>query len=205
MRGSCLTLLVATLLTGACAPVYLSRGDVPGVVGSAGGAREVRERVPEPEPRVAAEGTEASRELAGVLGTLVWPLAIDRAAVLSSPYGVRTHPVDRARRFHAGLDLRAPESTPVYAAADGRVLQSGPSGAYGNRVVIDHGAGLSSLYGHHSTNLVGEGDVVRRGQVIGLVGHTGNATGDHLHFELRWRDGNVDPRVVLPRLGRGSD
>ena len=68
-------------------------------------------------------------------------------------------------------------------------------------MIIDHGAGLQSLYGHHSANLVQEGARVRRGEVIALVGHTGNATGDHLHFELRWREGTVDPMVVLPQLG----
>jgi murein DD-endopeptidase MepM/ murein hydrolase activator NlpD len=175
----------------ACSPVYLSRapGDAPSVAAGA------VDRAPE------GRGADA---LARILGTLVWPLAVDRSLVLSSPYGAREHPIDSAQRFHAGLDLRSPEGTPVYAAADGRVTRSGEDGAYGNLVVLDHGAGLSSFYGHHRENLVREGEIVRRGQAIALVGHSGNATGDHLHFELRWRGGTVDPRVVLPRLGAGA-
>ena len=77
-------------------------------------------------------------------------------------------------------------------------------GAYGQRVVVDHGAGLQSLYAHHSRNLVSAGQRVRRGEVIALVGRSGNATGDHLHFELRWKGGMVDPRTVLPALGRAA-
>jgi murein DD-endopeptidase MepM/ murein hydrolase activator NlpD len=138
--------------------------------------------------------------LAGILGRLIWPLAMDGVQVLSSPYGSRVHPRSGGDRFHRGLDLRADEGTPVYAVADGNVARSGRSGAYGNLVLLDHGEGLESLYGHHSRNLVVEGQEVRRGEVIGLVGHTGNATGDHLHFELRWRGGTVDPWRVLPAL-----
>jgi murein DD-endopeptidase MepM/ murein hydrolase activator NlpD len=150
----------------------------------------------------AAAPTGPSAELAAVLGTLVWPLAFDGASLLSSAYGDRVHPRAGSVRFHSGLDLRAPAGTPVHAAADGVVLASGTAGAYGWRVIVDHGAGLHSLYAHHSRNLVVAGQRVRRGQVIALVGRTGNATGDHLHFELRWRDGVVDPKVVLPALAR---
>jgi murein DD-endopeptidase MepM/ murein hydrolase activator NlpD len=125
---------------------------------------------------------------------------MDGVQVLSSPYGTRVHPRSSGERFHRGLDLRADEGTPVYAVADGRVERIGRSGAYGNLVLLDHGEGLESLYGHNSRNLVAEGQEVRRGEVIALVGHTGNATGDHLHFELRWRGGTVDPWRVLPAL-----
>jgi murein DD-endopeptidase MepM/ murein hydrolase activator NlpD len=205
MRTSRSGWLVFAVATAACSPVYLARapGDVS--VDAAGSARGVAEGrgvdAPPPAAAPAVRSSEGSSELAGILATLVWPLAADRTRLLSSPYGVREHPADGALRFHAGLDLRSPEGTPVYAAAEGRVTRSGDGGAYGNMVVVDHGAGLSSLYGHHRENLVREGELVRRGQVIALVGHSGNATGDHLHFELRWRGGTVDPRVVLPRLG----
>jgi len=83
-------------------------------------------------------------------------------------------------------------------------MTSGRSGAYGNLVIVDHGADLHSLYAHHVRNMVQEGETVRRGQVIARVGHTGNATGDHLHFELRWRGGTVDPLTVLPPLEHSS-
>lgn len=188
--------LVATALcaaaAGACAPVYSSAPP------------PVR---PEPVSRPAPGGGAVSGEsaaLAAVLSTLVWPLAVDRASLVNSPYGARVHPRGGDVRFHSGLDLRAPGGTPVYAAADGVVFASGPAGAYGHRVVVDHGAGLRSLYAHHSRNLVSAGQRVRRGEVIALVGRSGNATGDHLHFELRWKGGMVDPRTVLPALGRAA-
>ena len=173
----------------ACAPVY-SR-TMPSV-----------DRVTEPfMPGTPGGGEERAVGLAAILGRLVWPLAMDGVEIMSSRYGPREHPGDGAQRFHRGLDLRADEGTPVHAAADGTVRRSAFSGAYGNLLVLDHDEGLETLYAHHSRNLVREGERVRRGQVIALVGHTGNATGDHLHFELRWRGGTIDPRTVLPTLG----
>lgn len=174
--------LCATL---ACSPVY-SRTTMPST--------------PPATRPVPGGGEAAASGLAGILGRLIWPLAMDGVQILSSPYGTRLHPRSGSERFHRGLDLRADEGTPVHAVADGRVLRSGRSGEYGNLILVDHGAGLESLYGHHSRNLVAEGERVRRGEVIALVGHTGNATGDHLHFELRWRGGTVDPWQVLPPL-----
>lgn len=176
--------LLALTAAMACAPVY-SRTTVP---------------LPAPSSRPAPGGGEAvASGLSAILGRLIWPLAMDGVEVLSSPYGTRVHPRSGGA-FHRGLDLRAAEGTPVYAVADGWVERSGRSGAYGNLILLDHGEGLESLYGHHSRNLVAEGQTVRRGEVIALVGHTGNATGDHLHFELRWRGGTVDPWRVLPVL-----
>jgi len=200
-----LSFIMLALAGGACAPVYVSTGPV-----ADRGLRTVDERRveserteparTEPAHEVSSPAVGSSSALAQVLATLVWPLAVDRTSILTSHYGMRAHPADGAQRFHAGLDMRAREGTPVHAAADGIVTHSGTSGAYGNRVIIEHAAGLASLYGHHSENLVREGDSVRRGDVIALVGHTGNATGDHLHFELRWDSGTVDPIVVLPPL-----
>lgn len=191
VRAAVLAGAAAAALAG-CAPVYTAGSSAtvePARASPGGGAS-------------AAPPAGPSAELAEVLGTLVWPLALDGASLLSSPYGDRVHPVASDVRFHSGLDLRAPAGTPVHAAADGVVLASGTAGAYGQRVILDHGAGLRSLYAHHSRNLVVAGQRVRRGQVIALVGRTGNATGDHLHFELHWRDGVVDPKVVLPALAR---
>lgn len=194
----------------ACAPVYVSEGRVDAggmpsnepagdeVAGPTGPADERWYPPPSEEP----EREPAS--LPAVLSTLVWPLATDGATILTSGYGHRPHPTDGWVRFHRGVDLRAGSGTPVHATADGRVVRSGSVGAYGWMVEIDHGAGLHSLYAHHSRNLVREGDEVRRGDVIALVGATGNATGDHLHFELRWRDGTVDPNTVLPPLRTAS-
>jgi len=192
----------------ACAPVY-SSSVAPGVaLPGVSPGRSSPERASPPDP---AEG-EAVRSggerpvgvlnaaLVDALESLVWPLAADGTGLLSSSYGDRVHPRSGDQRFHTGLDLRARGGTPVYAAADGTVSLSGSSGAYGNVVLLDHGGGLQTLYAHHERNLVGVGDIVRRGQPIALVGHTGNATGDHLHFEVRWNGGTVDPRTVLPHL-----
>lgn len=204
----------ALLLVAACAPVYLAEGSPPtrearasSTAGEGSGERPAgasRERwyPPPPARQEGAAPTEAA--LSNVLGSLVWPLAADGGTLLTSGYGHRPHPSDGVVRFHRGVDLRATGGSPVYAVADGRVVRSGSSGAYGQLVEIDHGAGLHSVYAHHRRNLVDEGDEVRRGQVIALVGATGNATGDHLHFELRWRDGTVDPRAVLPPLSPRS-
>ena len=136
--------------------------------------------------------------LARVLAGLVWPLPFDEAGNVRSRYGYRA--AGGAGRYHSGLDLRARRGDPVYSSGAGVVARAGSDGAYGRFVRVDHGAELSSLYAHLDRLLVARGDVVRRGQVIGLAGATGNATGPHLHFELRWRDRPVDPLVVLPRL-----
>ena len=184
MRSTCLAVL-ALSASMACAPVY-SRTTV-----------SVSAAPTRPAP---GGGETSASRLSGILGRLIWPLAMDDVQVLSSPYGTRLHPRSGGEGFHRGLDLRANLGTPVYAVADGRVEKSDRSGAYGNLILLDHGEGLESLYGHNSRNLVLEGESVRRGQVIALVGHTGNATGDHLHFEIRWRDGTVDPWRVLPTL-----
>lgn len=184
---------LAAIVVGAlgCAPVY-SESAAPG------SGRMVAAVAPSADE-------PAAGALVRALESLVWPLATDGSGILSSAYGDRLHPRGGDPGFHAGLDLRARAGTPVYAAAGGVVTRSEASGAYGNVVIVDHGGGLGTLYAHHRENLVRAGDRVRRGQPIGLVGRTGNATGDHLHFEVRWKDGTVDPRTVLPLLdGRAA-
>lgn len=181
----------------ACAPVYSS--SAPST--SAGVAvREPRAASTTATVEEDREDSAASRALVRAIEALVWPLASDGLALLSSRYGDRIHPRGGDQRFHSGLDLRAPEGTPVYASAEGIVSASEFSGTYGNVVILDHAGGLQTLYAHHQRNLVRVGDTVRRGQPIALVGHTGNATGDHLHFEVRWDRGTVDPRTLLPLL-----
>jgi murein DD-endopeptidase MepM/ murein hydrolase activator NlpD len=83
------------------------------------------------------------------------------------------------------VDLSAPKGADVFAALDGQVVAAGRHRQYGNFVVLDHGNGVVTLYAHHNRNFVKEGEIVRRGQKIAEVGRTGNATGPHLHFELR--------------------
>lgn len=123
---------------------------------------------------------------------LVWPLP----GKISSGFG------RRGRRYHWGIDIPAPRGTPIRAAADGLVLISsdgmrGYSG-YGRIVVIEHGDGLSTLYAHNSRNDVRQGTCVRAGETIAEVGATGNATGSHLHFEVRNNGKPVNPLNYLP-------
>lgn len=130
----------------------------------------------------------------GTLSTsaLVWPLP----GKISSGYG------KRGRRYHWGIDIPAPRGTPIRAAADGLIVISangmrGYSG-YGRIVLIDHGSGMRTLYAHTSSNDVRAGECIRAGEILGRVGATGNATGNHLHFEIRKNGKPVNPLNYLP-------
>ena len=103
---------------------------------------------------------------------------------ISSSYGWRIHPITGQRRFHDGLDIAANHGNPVYAYTDGRVVEAGWNGGYGNCILIDHGNGLKTRYAHLSRIDVRVGQKVKVGQRIGAVGSTGNSTGPHLHFEV---------------------
>jgi murein DD-endopeptidase MepM/ murein hydrolase activator NlpD len=111
----------------------------------------------------------------------------------TSRFGSRIHPLFGRRHFHTGLDIAAPRGTPVRAAMSGVVLFAGWYGGYGKLVVLDHGQGLSTLYGHLSVISVAVGQRVASQQVIGLVGSTGYSTGPHLHYEVRQNGRPVDP------------
>jgi murein DD-endopeptidase MepM/ murein hydrolase activator NlpD len=106
---------------------------------------------------------------------------------------MRTDPIDGASKYHIGVDLRAAEGSPILVAEDGVVRRAGPRGGYGNAIEIDHGDGLTTVYGHASQVSVTPGEKVTAGQQIGQVGHTGHATGPHLHFEIRQNDQAMDP------------
>jgi murein DD-endopeptidase MepM/ murein hydrolase activator NlpD len=123
-----------------------------------------------------------------------WPVV----GPVTSEYGYRIHPVYGTRKLHSGLDISAPRGTPIAAATDGVVLAAGVRGGYGNCVIIDHGDGVSTLYGHMSQISVSEGRTVKRGDTVGLVGATGTATGNHLHFEVRINGEATNPRSYLP-------
>lgn len=129
------------------------------------------------------------------LGQIVfWPLP--GHFTITDPYGPRVNPITHKTETHTGVDLAATTGTPIYAAGDGIVLIAGysaPWGAYGNMVLIDHGNGTVSLYGHQSKVAVSQGDKVKAGQLIGYVGSTGWSTGPHLHFEIRVNDQSVNP------------
>jgi murein DD-endopeptidase MepM/ murein hydrolase activator NlpD len=124
---------------------------------------------------------------------------------VSSGFGMRVHPLDGVQKFHTGIDLRGGEGTPILAAQDGVVKSAGTRGGYGNAVEIDHGNGVTTLYGHAQELEVKPGEHVHKGQEIGEVGMTGRATGPHLHFEVRVEGKPVDPRGALKAYGIRAD
>jgi murein DD-endopeptidase MepM/ murein hydrolase activator NlpD len=113
---------------------------------------------------------------------------------IASGFGARIDPVYKISKFHAGVDFAAPVGTPIYATANGRVtLAERQEGAYGNHVVINHGYGYETLYGHMVRIKVHAGQSVKRGEVIGWVGSTGKSTGPHCHYEIHKNGNTVDP------------
>lgn len=146
--------------------------------------------------RAAAAAAAAARAAAagssGAVGSSGWALPV--SGWISDPYGPRPNaPVEGVRPFHAGTDLAAACGTPVHAAAAGTVSYAGWLGTYGNFVLIDHGGGIQTAYGHNSSFAVGIGTRVAAGAVISYVGSTGASTGCHLHFEVREGGSGIDP------------
>ena len=129
----------------------------------------------------------------GAPGQLLWPVS----GPITSPFGMRMHPVYGRPILHAGMDIAAPQGTTIAAAADGRVIVAGTQGDCGKMVAIDHHGGLSTIYCHMSQIFVGVGQDVQRGQAIGAVGMTGDATGPHVHFQVMQDGHPVDPMSFL--------
>lgn len=128
-------------------------------------------------------------------GSMIWPLPSpwDRSWV-TSDYGWRTHPIYGTTLFHTGIDIGADGGTPIYAAADGKVILREYYGGYGNCIMIDHGDGVVSLYAHMSAYGGFEvGDHIFSGEVLGYVGTTGTSNGNHLHFEVRLNGEHTSP------------
>lgn len=116
-------------------------------------------------------------------GAFVWPAPASR--YVTSPFGWRIHPIYGTWKFHSGIDIGAAGGTNVLAAANGTVILSQWYGGYGNCIMIDHGGGIVTLYGHMSKRIASVGQKVSAGSVIGKVGSTGVSSGDHLHFEVQ--------------------
>ncbi|HTU83204.1 MAG TPA: peptidoglycan DD-metalloendopeptidase family protein [Candidatus Acidoferrales bacterium] len=152
----------------------------------------IQERQRELEAQRKAEGISAV-DAAGGAGMFSWPVT----GPITSPFGWRPNPFGGGPEFHPGLDIAAPMGTTVTAAAGGTVIMAQWYGGYGNYILIDHGGGFSTGYGHLSAMYVSAGQTVSRGQAIGAVGTTGQSTGPHLHFEVRINGKPVDP---APRL-----
>lgn len=125
---------------------------------------------------------------------------------LSSSMGNRADPLTGERDFHPGLDISADKGDPVYATADGKVSSAAMAGNYGNLVIIDHGYGIETRYGHLSAFKVRDGQAVKRGDLLGLVGATGRTTGSHLHYEVRANGRILNPLQLLltPRRATGN-
>ena len=126
-------------------------------------------------------------------GGMIWPIS----GPITSEFGWRTHPIFGTARFHSGLDIGGDYGMPIYAAASGTVIYAGWISGYGNAVIIDHGGGVTPLYGHNDSLNVSEGENVAQGQVIAMCGSTGNSTGPHCHFEVRENGEPVSPYGYL--------
>jgi murein DD-endopeptidase MepM/ murein hydrolase activator NlpD len=129
---------------------------------------------------------------------LMWPLT--GPMKITSPYGERMHPIIGEEAFHRGVDLRANYGSPILAPADGVVLYIGSKTAYGNMVVVLHGGGIATVYGHLWKFAVQPYERVQKGQLLGYTGNTGFSTGPHLHFEVRQDGEPTNPLEWLPPI-----
>ncbi|HEX7656960.1 MAG TPA: M23 family metallopeptidase [Sphingomonas sp.] len=136
-------------------------------------------------------------------GSVSIPSSMPVAALrITSPFGMRYHPIHHRYMGHKGVDLAAPSGTPVYASADGVVGKAEWFGGYGNYIQIEHGGEIETRYGHLSGYAVSAGEHVHKGELIGYVGATGDATGPHLHYEVRIAGDAVNP---MPYLSDGQN
>ena len=126
-------------------------------------------------------------------GSMSWPCN----GVITSPYGYRTHPIFGTTIYHAGIDIGVDYGTPIHAADSGTVIYSGWISGYGNTIIIDHGGGVETLYGHNQSLNVSEGQSVSKGDVVAFAGSTGNSTGPHCHFEVDVNGSSTDPMGYL--------
>jgi murein DD-endopeptidase MepM/ murein hydrolase activator NlpD len=145
-----------------------------------------------------AEGAMACDGVVGAKGS---PLqtrkpVVGQKAWLAAGFGIRMHPLLNLVRMHTGVDWAAPEGTPVITAAAGRVISTSTDGAYGNKVVIDHGGGWQTLYAQLLRFNIREGDCVEAREAIGAVGNTGLSTGSHLHYEVIRNGRPIDPMLA---------
>lgn len=116
---------------------------------------------------------------------------------ISSPFGTRIHPITRKKHTHKGIDMAAPRMTPIYATADAIVTFAAYNGGYGNFVKLNHENGYKTAYAHMHKIAVKNGDKIKKGDLVGYVGTTGSSTGNHLHYEVYYKDQLVDPATTL--------
>ena len=121
---------------------------------------------------------------------------------MSSRFGRRTDPINGRLAWHNGVDFAGKQGADVVSVAAGVVVHAGPRSGYGEMVEINHGAGFSTRYGHHQELFVKVGDIVKKGQVVGLMGSSGRSTGPHVHFEVYKNGRAVDPSSYIHRASR---
>ncbi len=153
---------------------------------------ELQKTEGEIEALIRSQGSSSSGG-GGYSGSCAGNLLRPCAGPITSPYGYRIHPILHTRRFHNGIDIGAGYGTPIKASDDGRVMYAGWKGAYGKTVIVDHGSGWSTMYGHCSKIYVGRGEVVSRGETIAAVGSTGWSTGSHLHWTVYRNGSSINP------------
>jgi murein DD-endopeptidase MepM/ murein hydrolase activator NlpD len=140
------------------------------------------------------EGLMKNKEKILAATPAIQPVSNQQLNRIASGFGYRIDPVYKTIKMHAGLDFAAPQGTPIYATANGRIKLAGyHSGGYGNHVVIDHGYGYETLYGHMVKVKARRGQTVTRGEIIGYVGTTGKSTGPHCHYEVHKNGNKIDP------------
>jgi murein DD-endopeptidase MepM/ murein hydrolase activator NlpD len=124
-------------------------------------------------------------------GTLAWP--VPGWTRISSPYGMRIHPIYNTPKFHTGIDIPATSGTPAVAADTGKVIMATTYGGFGKTVILDHGGGVATQYSHLVSINVSMGQIVAKGEKVGGVGTTGLSTGNHLHFQIMINGQTIDP------------
>lgn len=127
----------------------------------------------------------SSESASGTMQKGTGSMAMPLRAKVTSPFGWRTHPIFKRRKFHTGIDLAGPRRSPIRASDSGHVLYTGWYGGYGKVVIVSHGRNISTLYAHLSSYAVSKGANISKGDIVGYEGATGFATGPHLHFEVR--------------------
>lgn len=151
----------------------------------------------------AAGGGSGGGGSANASGSFMWPVA--SYVYVSSRFGLRVHPITGQKKSHTGIDIASNQGTAVYASDGGSVTLAGWNGGYGNCIMIDHGNGYVTLYGHLSSISVSVGQTVSQGTTIGAVGSTGNSTGPHLHFEVLKNGTRIDPEQFFSGLTISAD
>jgi murein DD-endopeptidase MepM/ murein hydrolase activator NlpD len=193
---------VVAMVTGTMAPDMQDPNDLALVDANAAAETADRARTVADERASRGEPRDLGGSTAEIAPPDVYVLPL-REYTLTSKFGLRKLEAEAGARQHTGIDLAAPMGTPYYAVAAGVVTRAGSYGGYGYAIEIDHGGGITSLYGHSSKLLVKVGDKVVAGQLIGKVGDTGYSFGPHLHFEIHINGQREDPISYLK--GKGAD